>query len=116
MEQAVPLLRRALELDAKIPTAHLSLGAVYWQQNHQEAAIEQWRQKVAAHAESFQANYSLGAGLALGEGHRTEAEKSLKSTVFPGMRTGSLGSRPGIRQTPAPAWRWFWAYRNRWRR
>jgi tetratricopeptide (TPR) repeat protein len=81
LDEAAALLKRALELDPAIQTAHLSLGAIYWQRGERAAAVEEWRQEVTRHPQSFQANYSLGAGLALTPGGAGEAERYLRKAV-----------------------------------
>jgi len=81
LDEAEVTLKRALELDPKIPTAHLSLGAIYWQRDDRAAALEQWRQELQAHPHSFQAGYSLGTGLALAGVDLGEAEKTLRKAL-----------------------------------
>ncbi len=65
LDEAKKALERAAELNPHLPTVHLNLGAAYWRQQDTEAALAQWRQELRRHPESFQANYTLGAALAV---------------------------------------------------
>ena len=78
LEEAKTALARAVALNPSLPTVHLNLGAVYWRQQETDAAIAEWRAELSAHPDSFQANYTLGAGLALSAAHTAEAEKLLR--------------------------------------
>lgn len=81
LDEAAVLLKRAIELDPAVQTAHLSLGAIHWQRNEHPEAVSEWRAEVARHPQSFQANYSLGTGLALSGGAAAEAERYLRKAV-----------------------------------
>jgi tetratricopeptide (TPR) repeat protein len=80
-DEAQKALHRALELNPKLPTVHLSLGSIHWQQRDTAAAIAEWRKELALHPESFQANYTLGTALGLSPDHRQEASRLLRKAV-----------------------------------
>src|SRR5439155_20057421 len=88
--EAKKSLERAAELNANMPALRLNLGAVYWRLQDTGAAIAEWRKELAAHPESFQANYTLGAALALSSAG-DEASRLLRKAV---------ALKPGN----APAW------------
>jgi len=81
LEEAKKALDRAAELDPKLPTVHLNLGAVCWRKQDTDAAIAEWRKELGAHPESFQANYTLGAALALSSAHAGESSRLLHKAV-----------------------------------
>jgi len=81
LDEAKKALERAAELNPHLPTVHLNLGAAYWRQQDTETALAQWRQELSRHPESFQANYTLGAALAVSSAHPEEASRLLRKAV-----------------------------------
>lgn len=81
LDEAKDALRRAAELNPKLPTVYLNLGAAYWRQQNTDAAIAEWRKELSAHPESFQANYTLGAALALSPADSEEASRLLRKAM-----------------------------------
>ena len=70
-----------MALDASLPLLRLNLGAVYWRQNKHAEAVAEFRAEQAAHPESFEAVYTLGASLALNAESREEASRLLRRAV-----------------------------------
>lgn len=81
LDQAKKALQRAAELNPNLPTVHLNLGAAYWRQQDTDTAIVEWRKELTAHPASFQANYTLGAALAMSPAQDREASRLLRQAV-----------------------------------
>ena len=81
VDDARAALERAAQLNPRLPTLRLNLGAVYWRQRDTEAAVAEWRRELAANPRSFQANFTLGAALALSRSNTAEAEKLLRAAL-----------------------------------
>lgn len=75
-ERALPLLRRALELDPKLAQAHFELGLVYSRQGQPEKAIAAFQAAVQANPQYQQAYYRLGQAYARA-GRQAEADAAL---------------------------------------
>ena len=79
--EARQALDRALQLNPKLPTVHLNLGAIYWKEQKSSEAIAEWREELKLYPETFQANYTLGAALAFVEGHDEESVRLLRKAI-----------------------------------
>jgi predicted Zn-dependent protease len=80
-DEAEGIFQQLYERQPDLGLLRLSLGSVYWKKRRTEEAIALWREDVKRHPESFEANYTLGAALALQEQSRGEAEALLRKAV-----------------------------------
>ncbi len=71
----------------QLPLLRLSLGSVYWRERRTEEALALWEEEWKARPGDFEANYTLGAALALSEARKGEAEKLLRAAL--GLRPSS---------------------------
>jgi predicted Zn-dependent protease len=99
LDEAKKVLERAAELDPKLPTVRLNLGAAYWRQQDTAAAIAEWRKELRAHPGSFQAHYTLGAALALTSPASGEASPLLRR---------ALALKPGNAMAPYQLAKLIW--------
>lgn len=81
LDQALIAFETAFRLNPKLPRARMEIGAVQWKKKHTDAALEAWRAELAASPNSFEANYSLGAALALSAAARDQAESHLRAAL-----------------------------------
>lgn len=65
----------------QMPLLRLSLGSVYWRERRTEEALALWEEEWKARPQDFEANYTLGAALALNEARKAEAEKLLRTAL-----------------------------------
>jgi tetratricopeptide (TPR) repeat protein len=77
VEQARGFLARSLALDPASPQAHNTMGVVEMKAHNRKAAIEHWKQAVAADATNFDALYNLGTEL-VNDGQREAARPYLE--------------------------------------
>jgi tetratricopeptide (TPR) repeat protein len=76
-------LRRALELNDKLPIAWNTLGVALYQEKGPDAAasaITAWQRSVELDPKQYDALYNLGL-VAAGQGRRAEARKALRQFV-----------------------------------
>lgn len=76
-EKALPLLRKALELDPRLAEAHFELGNVLGRQGQAKDAIAAYQAAIGANPQYLQAYYRLGQAL-MKAGRQAEAEAALK--------------------------------------
>ncbi len=76
-EQALPLLQKAVRIDAKLAEAHLELGNVMSRQGRADEAVAAYQAAIAANPQYQQAYYRLGQTL-MKAGRQAEAEAALK--------------------------------------
>lgn len=81
LDDALDAYQRAGQLNPNLPMLHLHLGAVYWRKQDTDAALAEWRRELALHPGSYQANYTLGAALALSTSGGDEAVALLRKAV-----------------------------------
>jgi tetratricopeptide (TPR) repeat protein len=77
VEQAMPQLERAIQLDPKFWGSYYYLGKATLQTHHAEQAIPLLRQAVALNAKSAEACYELGRAL-MATGQNAEAEQAMQ--------------------------------------
>lgn len=65
----------------QMPLLRLSLGSVYWRERRTEEALALWEEEWKSRPQDFEANYTLGAALALNEARKGEAEKLLRTAL-----------------------------------
>lgn len=65
----------------QMPLLRLSLGSVYWRERRTEEALALWEEEWKARPQDFEANYTLGAALALSEARKAEAERLLRTAL-----------------------------------
>jgi len=84
-EEAMAAYRRALELDASLPDAHLNLGRLLHERGETAEAESHYRQALAVRPEDATAAFNLGVALQ-DLGHLRDAAKAYEA---------ALGSEPG---------------------
>lgn len=97
LEQALPALRRALELDPKLAEAHFELGNIHSQQGRQEEAIAAYQAAVKINPEYAQAYHRLGQAYSRA-GRKAEAEAAL-SRHEELRRRQAVGNEKRLRET-----------------
>jgi tetratricopeptide (TPR) repeat protein len=81
LDEALAAYQRAGRLNPNLPMLRLHLGAVYWRKQDTDSALAEWRKELAANPESYQANYTMGAALALSTSGGDEAVALLRKAV-----------------------------------
>lgn len=80
-EQAVPELRRALELDPRIPMAHFLLGEIYLFRSKLDLALEEFRQELKFNPTLWLVYWRLGDAYGRLE-KWDEADQTLKQAIW----------------------------------
>lgn len=80
-DEALAAFQRAARINPQLPRLRLSIGAVYWRQRKTDEALAAWREELQANPRSFEAQYTLGAALALNEKEQAQSEKLLRQAL-----------------------------------
>jgi tetratricopeptide (TPR) repeat protein len=81
LDAALTAFEKALQLKPALAKVRFEIGAIHWRKRNAEAAIEAWRAEHEANPRSFEANYALGAALALSAAAREQAEPYLRAAL-----------------------------------
>jgi tetratricopeptide (TPR) repeat protein len=81
LDEALAALEDARRLNPSLPQLRVAIGSVYWRQGKPAEALQEWRAEYAAHPQSFEAAYMLGAALSRTVESREESEKMLRKAV-----------------------------------
>ncbi len=73
-------LKRALELNARLPIAWNTLGVALYQTEGPDAAVDAWKRSVELDPKQYDALYNLGL-VAAGQGRRAEARRALRQFI-----------------------------------
>jgi len=80
-DEAMTTLLKARELSPNLPTLGLHIGAVHWRKKQNAEAVDEWRNELKAHPDSTEAQFTLGAALAMTGGDKIEAERLLRASL-----------------------------------
>jgi len=81
LDEARDALRKAFALQPGLPSLRLHLGAVNWRQRRRPEAMAEWRAELKAHPNNAEAQFTLGAALAMSGGDKIEAERWLRASL-----------------------------------
>ena len=82
LDEAMEVLLKARGLQPGLPTLGLHIGAVHWRKKQNAAAVAEWRGELKRHPESVEAQFTLGAALAMTDGDKIEAERLLRASLL----------------------------------
>jgi tetratricopeptide (TPR) repeat protein len=80
-DEAMTTLLKARELSPTLPTLGLHIGAIHWRKKQNAEAVAEWRNELKAHPENPEAQFTLGAALAMTGGDKIEAERLLRASL-----------------------------------
>jgi len=80
-DQAIPEIRKAVDLDPRLPMAHFLLGEIYLYQQSPQRALEEFQKELALNSTVWLVYWRLGDALVRLERY-DEAEKVLKQSVW----------------------------------
>ncbi len=81
LDEAMEALRKARGLQPGLPGLGLHLGAVHWRLRQRAEAIAEWRAELRAQPGNAEAQFTLGAALAMSGGDKIEAERWLRASL-----------------------------------
>lgn len=80
-DEALDAFLKARSLQPALPTLGLHIGSVYWRKKQNAEALVEWRGELKRHPESAEAQFTLGAAVAMSGGDKIEAERLLRASL-----------------------------------
>jgi tetratricopeptide (TPR) repeat protein len=80
-EQSIPEIRKAVEIDPRLPMAHFLLGEIYLYQQSPQQALDEFQKELALNSTVWLVYWRLGDALVRLERY-DEAEKILKQSIW----------------------------------
>ena len=81
LDEALETLMKARALQPTLPTLRLHIGAVHWRQQRRPEALAEWIEELKTHPDNAEAQFTLGAALAMSGGDKIEAERWLRASL-----------------------------------